>query len=98
MNATEHVGCAFHPIFFSGGPTLTPGSPASTKKADTPAAPPPPVRAMTSRTPSMPQSRGREAPEMKHLSPVSACVPSPRAAAAVRSAAASDPAPGSVRQ
>ena len=41
------VGWAFQPIFFSWAPNERPGVPVSTTKAETPLAPGPPVRAMT---------------------------------------------------
>ena len=44
---TWRVGCARHPIFFSFAPKARPGASFSTMKAETPAAPPSPVRAIT---------------------------------------------------
>ena len=44
---TWAVGCAFQPIFFSWAPKERPGEGASTRKAEMPFGPSPPVRAMT---------------------------------------------------
>ncbi|MNE36905.1 hypothetical protein D3C80_1307390 [compost metagenome] len=44
---TTAVGWAFQPIFFSLAPNDRPGVPASTTMVETPLAPSPPVRTMT---------------------------------------------------
>ncbi len=90
-STTWRVGWAFHPIFFSFGPNDSPGSSRSTRNAEIPRGPSPPVRASTMYRCDAP------APEMNCFVPVSTYA-SPSRTARVRSAAASEPAPGSVRQ
>jgi len=68
-----------------------PGASAGTTKADTPPAPGPPVRAIKTSTSVLP------APEMKALPPL-ITYSKPTRSARVLSEAASEPAPGSVRQ
>ena len=85
------MGWAFQPIFFSLAPKDSPGVSFGTMIAEMPRGPGSPVRAITTYTSDVP------APEMNCLPPVRT-YSSPSRTALVLRAAASEPAPGSVRQ
>ncbi len=87
----KRVGCAFQPIFSSALPYSTPCASAGTTNAEIPAAPSPPVRAITTKTSVSP------APDINIFEPL-ITYSSPSSTAFVFSDAASEPAPGSVKQ
>ena len=87
----KRVGCAFQPIFSSALPYSIPAASAGTTNAEIPAAPSPPVRAITTSKSVSP------APEINILEP-EITYSSPSFTALVFSDAASEPEPGSVKQ